>query len=152
MGLAPAYLNRKGYRLPTEAEWEYACRAGTSTRTYLGDSEELLPRNVWFIENSREKILSIPGTFKPNELGLFDMLGNVQEWCMDGFDNRNPGSRFRQKDNAAPVDVDITMDRILHGGSIYSMPYDIRAAEYSNFPASYREGNTGFRIARTIAD
>ncbi len=152
MGLAPNYLQRRGYRLPTEAEWEYACRAGSSTRTYLGDSEELLLRNVWYVENAREKILSIPGTFKPNGLGLFDMLGNVEEWCMDGFDNRNPESRFKMEDRESPLDFELASNRIVRGGSIYSMPYEVRAAEYSNFFPSYREGNIGFRVARTILD
>jgi len=152
MGLAPNFLERTGYRFPTEAEWEFACRAGSSTRTYLGDSEELLLRNVWFLDNSREKSLSIPGTFKPNGLGLFGTLGNVKEWCMDGFDKRNPDSRFKKEDRESPLDLDTSADRILKGGSIYSMISDVRAATYTRFAASHREANTGFRIARTIAD
>lgn len=149
---ASNYLERTGYRLPTEAEWEYACRAETTSRTYLGDSDELLLRNVCYVENSREKILSIPGSFKPNGFGLFDMLGNVQEWCMDGFDNRNPGSRFKKEDRESSLDLSSSVNRIIRGGSLYSMSYEVRATEYSNFSPAYREGNTGFRIARTIED
>jgi tRNA A-37 threonylcarbamoyl transferase component Bud32 len=150
MQVAPDYLQRQGYRLPSEAEWEFACRAGTLSRTYFGDSEELLLSNVWFIENSREKILMVPGSLKPNGLGLFDTLGNVQEWCMDGFQNRNPGSRARAVDLETPLDLNSAADRIMRGSSIYAMCYDLRASEYSNFRATYREGNSGFRIARTV--
>ncbi|MBU6172239.1 MAG: protein kinase [Planctomycetes bacterium] len=149
--LAADYLDRNGYRLPSEAEWEYACRAGTSTRTYLGDSEELLLNNVWFVENSKEKILSVPGMLKGNGLGMFDTLGNVIEWCMDGFDNRDPRSRLRSLDVVTPLDLNMEMNRICRGSSLYSMAYSLRAADYGNFPSTYREGNTGFRIARTLA-
>ncbi|MEQ1828914.1 MAG: SUMF1/EgtB/PvdO family nonheme iron enzyme, partial [Pirellula sp.] len=149
MRLAPQYLSRTGYRLPTEAEWEYVCRAGTTTRRYFGDTDELLNESTWHMLNSREKILSIPGRLKPNELGLFDALGNVAEWCLDEFDVRTPGMRNKKNDIEGALGGNIS--RIIRGGSIYSMSEDVRASEYSNFFPSYREGNTGFRIARTIA-
>src|SRR5437763_263442 len=75
-------LQRKGYRLPTEVEWEYACRAGTVTSRYYGDSIELLKNYAWYVENGLEKAWP-SGRLKPNDLGLFDMLGNVYEWCLD---------------------------------------------------------------------
>jgi serine/threonine protein kinase/formylglycine-generating enzyme required for sulfatase activity len=146
---APNYLHRRGFRLPTEAEWEYACRAGTTTRHYLGDLDELLPNNVWYIENAREKLLVVPGTHKGNALGLFDTLGNVKEWCMDSYSSDNSETRFRERDDEQTLSFS---DRIIRGGSIYTNTNDIRVSEYSNFKPSYREGNTGFRIAKTIAD
>ncbi len=73
-------LSRKGYRLPTEAEWEYACRAGTVTSRHYGDSEELLGFYAYFLENSWRRAWPV-GRLKPNDYGLFDALGNSIEWC-----------------------------------------------------------------------
>lgn len=73
------------YRLPTEAEWEYACRAGSETAYHFGNSPEELTDYGWFYENSEYKYQKI-GTKKPNALGLYDMHGNVSEWTMDQYD------------------------------------------------------------------
>ena len=75
-------LQRTGYRLPTEAEWEFACRSGTVTSRYFGLSIELLGKYAWYQSNSKEHAWSC-GSLLPNELGLFDMLGNMFEWCQD---------------------------------------------------------------------
>lgn len=146
--LADDYLHREGYRLPTEAEWEYACRANTFTRRYFGDSNELLGEYAWYIANSEEASLSLPGTLKPNDLGLFDTLGNVYEWCVDPFTNLQPKSRQQQRDKELPIDS--LSDHILKGAGLFSMAKDVRASEYANFRPSYREGNIGFRVARTL--
>lgn len=146
--LAPDYLERTGYRLPTEAEWEYACRAGTTTRRYFGETDELLDRYVWHMRNSKERVLSLPAVHKPNDLGLFNAFGNVAEWCMDEFDVRTPATRFKAND--ASMKHRAGSDHILRGGSIYSLPSDIRASEYWNHAPAKRDGNTGFRVARTI--
>ena len=84
MKIVPDALERPGYRLPTEAEWEYACRAGAVTSRYYGRSVELLGKYAWYLQNSQDRAWPC-GQLLPNELGLFDMLGNVYEWCQEQY-------------------------------------------------------------------
>jgi eukaryotic-like serine/threonine-protein kinase len=84
--------NRKGYRLPTDAEWEFSCRAGTRTGYSFGEPWELLEKNGWYMKNS--SIKSQPaGSLKPNDLGLFDLHGNVSEWCQEIMDEHEKEMR-----------------------------------------------------------
>jgi len=81
------FLERTGYRLPTEAEWEFACRAGSTTVWPMGEDSEHLPKYAWFNSNSPQANCQPVARLKPNDFGLFDMLGNASEWCQDWFND-----------------------------------------------------------------
>src|SRR5262249_9264774 len=91
MRLVPDYLSREGYRLPSEAEWGCACRAGAMASRYYGESEELLGKYAWYTRNSQDRGMLRVGSLKPNDFGLFDMLGNALEWCQDSVAYYLPG-------------------------------------------------------------
>jgi formylglycine-generating enzyme required for sulfatase activity len=153
MTLPIDYLHRSGYRLLTEAEWEYAARAGTTTARYFGLAEDLTPKYVWFAENSKNKQTLPVGRLKPNDYGLFDMLGNAWEWCIDRRQDYPNGSSSAVDDHEdSQRAVTDTNARIRRGGSFtYNFP-SVRAAcrgDVSYFPQQRRD-SVGFRIARTI--
>jgi formylglycine-generating enzyme required for sulfatase activity/tetratricopeptide (TPR) repeat protein len=143
------YLKRKGYRLPTEAEWEHACRAGARTSRYYGAALELLPRYAWYGGNSQGRTWPV-GQKRPNDLGLFDMHGNAWTWCQDSAGNFPPGGPTRPAPDEE--DASYTIDsrfRVLRGGSFYDPPSGVRASyRYFSGPAS-RIYTVGFRVART---
>ncbi len=89
MSIPADVLERTGYRLPTEAEWEYACRAGAVTSRYYGHSIDLLDAYAWYQANSKEHAWTC-GSLLPNDLGLFDMLGNEFEWVQDSMRRSMP--------------------------------------------------------------
>jgi formylglycine-generating enzyme required for sulfatase activity len=98
MKLKANYLTLEGYRLPREAEWEYACRAGAVTSRYYGETEELLREYAWYLNNARNRTWPV-GTRKPNDLGLFDVHGNVWNWCQDEYDDYTPASETKPIDD-----------------------------------------------------
>jgi formylglycine-generating enzyme required for sulfatase activity len=142
-------LQRTGYRLPTEAEWEYACRSGTMTARYYGTAIDLLGRYTWYQANSREHAWS-GGSLLPNDLGLFDMLGNVYEWVNDRFDAARPWAKDRYSDymNTSEYIIEKHL-RLLRGGSIYDSPASVRSASRDWVAPSNRSIYGGFRPART---
>jgi serine/threonine protein kinase/formylglycine-generating enzyme required for sulfatase activity len=137
-----------GYRLPTQAEWEFACRAGTVTSRYYGASNQLLPNYARFAANSQNRLWSV-GTLEPNDLGLFDMLGNASEMCFDLTSDYRKG-RGNIVDDAPTVAVDAGQPRVVRGGSYQSSAGLVRSGRRTdvNDPNS-RNSIRGFRPART---
>ena len=137
-------------RLPTEEEWEYACRAGTKTATYEGDltteyaRDPVLDRIAWYDENSGNETHPI-GELLPNRHGLFDMLGNVWEWCDDVYAAYDESSADDDTDDEDEADGRL---RVIRGGSWLVVAGLVRAAYRSPVLPSHRHGGRGFRLAR----
>ena len=114
------------YRLPTEAEWEYACRAGTETAYHFGEDPSLLDEYAWYAENSNDKYQEV-GTKKPNAWGLHDMHGNVAEWTLDQYVPTEYSSR---KDGVKDpwVEGDKVYPKAVRGGSWMDSPSRLRSA------------------------
>ncbi len=140
----PNYLLLNGYRLPSEAEWEYACRAGATTSRYFGHTDELLTDYAWYMANSNHHAWPT-GTLKPNDFGLFDMHGNANEWCHGRWTKR--GNAGKDVGDAAPVQI--AADRAARGGSFVETASLIRSASALGFRPDAFNYATGFRVART---
>ncbi len=153
MKLPEDYLSRTGYRLPTEAEWEYACRAGAVTSRSYGSSEELLHKYAVYSRqaSSSYSYYATSSSCLPNDLGLFDMLGNAAEWCQDRlapYPQLGMGEVSEDREDTATVaDAD---QRVLRGGSSASRPEELRCAFRTGAAPSSRQGTAGFRLARTV--
>lgn len=112
------------YRLPTEAEWEYACRAGSKTSYFFGDDAGKLNEYAWFRNNAGNKYQKV-GQKKPNPWGLYDMLGNLSEWVLDQYDE-NYFRSVQEKDPLVPPGS--RYPRSVRGGSYLSAPGELRSA------------------------
>jgi len=141
--------NVNGYRLPTEAEWEYACRAGTRTpfntgnniTTNLANYDGNNPYNNNAKGIYREKTTAV-GSFPANPWGLHDMHGNVWEWCWDWFGNYPNGAQ------TDPQGASSGSSRVMRGGSWYGSAANVRSAYRNSFTPSYRNRYIGFRLVR----
>ena len=132
MRLSDDYLRREGYRLPTEPEWEYVTRAGSATSRFFGNSPALLDKYAWFGRNAAERTWPV-GRLRPNPLGLFDIYGNVFEWCDPGL-------------ASAPL------GRLgVRGGCYRSTEKFLRSAMPDHLDSGEWLSNIGFRIVKVIA-
>jgi formylglycine-generating enzyme required for sulfatase activity len=142
--------NANGYRLPTEAEWEYACRAETNTPFNTGDnlttSQANYDGNYPYNNNAKGILLNTTttvGSFAPNDWGLYDMHGNVWEWCWDWYESYGSGAQ------ADPVGAPSGTDRVFRGGSWINDAQFLRSANRLYITPSYRLNNLGFRLVRS---
>ena len=135
------------YRLPTEAEWEYACRAGTTTRFDFGDDPASMDQHAWWRSNSQSRTQPV-GRLQPNAWALFDMHGNVWEWCADWW----AADYYAKSPTADPAGPDSGAERVLRGGAWkYDNPLNFRCAfRNHDLPAKGYHDN-GFRVARSLA-
>ena len=134
------------YRLPTEAQWEYACRAGTTTAFSFGDDESKLGEYAWFgfAGNTRgEKYAHTVGMKKPNPWGLHDMHGNVFEWCSDWY-----GEKLSS--GVDPVGPNAGSTRVIRGGFWCDSASGCRSALRYYYIPSYRNNYSGFRVVRVL--
>lgn len=115
------------YRLPTEAEWEYACRAGTTTRYFFGNDEKQLDKYAWYVDNSSNKFQKV-GLKLPNAWGLYDMLGNVSEWTLDHYDEKLMKNMPDKVDNPFVAPEKARYPKVLRGGSFLDEAIDLRCA------------------------
>jgi len=156
MKLPADYLDRSGYRLPTQAEWEYACRAGTTTIRNYGASIELLHKygwNDWSNRPFREVRGPQPvGMLLPNAAGLFDMHGNVIEWCIEKIVHKDVGTGILEHTILDHLDAPTVFDvdrRVLRGGHHASFESALRSAQFTWDTADGRYPGHGLRIVRT---
>jgi formylglycine-generating enzyme required for sulfatase activity len=134
-------FSKSGFRLPSEAEWEYACRAGTKTRYYTGDRESDLDQAGWYKGNSAGKTHPV-GQKAPNTWGLYDMHGNVWEWCNDWYGGYSthihPSHPSHQPGSF----------KVKRGGGWYFDAECCRSSYRGNFEPDFRDCLMGFRVAR----
>jgi formylglycine-generating enzyme required for sulfatase activity len=153
MELPKDHLERTGYRLPTEAEWEFSCRSGTVSSRAFGGSLERLREYAWALSSAG--VAHSPGMLKPNDMGLFDMAGNLSEWCCDpsadptvGYLKPAGNAPLIDKLEVAPFAEDIV--RRVRGTAVGAQSQSslsaTRSAHWPGIPASH----LGFRTARTL--
>jgi formylglycine-generating enzyme required for sulfatase activity len=133
-------MTGKNYRLPTEAEWEYAARGGSQSGGYKYSGSNDLATVAWYDDNSGSKTHPV-GQKSPNELGLYDMTGNVWEWCQDLHDDYSSGSQSNPRGPSWGI------FRVYRGGSWNSFATGTRVSFRHGFSRGFRDVDLGFRLA-----
>ncbi len=142
-------LSGENFRLPTEAEWEYACRAGSTARFFHGSLKMNLSGYAWFYDNAFKKgnmHAHEVGTRKPNKWQLHDMLGNVYEWCSDWY-SRNYYNKSPVSNPKGPI---YGTYKVVRGGDWARTDYFLRVASRRYYSPHYKDVNVGFRLAKSI--
>lgn len=137
--------NAKGYRLPSEAEWEFACRAGTTTHYSFGDDPKQLERFAWYDHNADHLGAGRVASKKPNPFGLYDMHGNVWERCQDWFSDQ----WYAKSPATDPLGPLTGARRIARGGAWHYFDLHCRSAYRNNYSPLGRNANIGLRVARS---
>jgi formylglycine-generating enzyme required for sulfatase activity len=132
----------KNYRLPSESEWEYACRAGTKTKYYFGDDEKQLGDYAWYDGNSNWETHPV-GQKKPNQFGLYDMHGNVWEWCSDRWHE----NYYNTLTDGSSWETGTDNNRVRRGGSWSFSAALCRSAFRLRYSPGFYLRNLGFRVA-----
>jgi len=132
-----------GFRLPTEAEWEYSCRAGSTSRFACSDLESSLEGMAWYRKNSGDQTHSVSRK-EPNAWGIFDMHGNVWEWVWDWY------AQYSGVQASEPVGPKTGSSRVLRGGSWRSTARYCRSAYRGDYKPGYRASYLGFRLSRSV--
>ena len=142
-------LEGTGYRLPTEAQREFACRAGTATRYWIGDKDEELPQTAWFSANSGGRPHQV-GELKANPLGLYDIHGNVWEWVQDWWDPSYYGKfqKMPALDPSGPTSIG--SDFLFRGGSWFNAGSICRSSYRDAHVPTFRSSHFGFRVALSV--
>ena len=144
---AQSYAEWAGLRLPSEAEWEYGCRAGSNSRFYSGETEEELARVGWYEANSGGQAHAV-GEKEPNSFGIYDLHGNVWEWTEDDWH----GSYHGAPDDGHPwIDVPRVSGRVLRGGGWGDDARGCRSAVRNFVTPGFRGGFLGFRLSRSVS-
>jgi formylglycine-generating enzyme required for sulfatase activity len=139
-----------GYRLPTEAEWEHACRSGTRSIYQHGDDERDLVNYGWFRINSKGQTHPV-GQKKPNAWGLYDMVGNVYEWCSDWYDKEYYKDFFGDEIFQAPAGPAAGYERVMRGGSWETEAISCYSGVRGFTLPGTKKSSIGFRLARSTA-
>jgi formylglycine-generating enzyme required for sulfatase activity len=144
------YLSLSGYRLPTEAEMEYATRSGARSSRYYGETDDLLEKYAWYAKNSNELVQRV-GRKKPNDIGLFDVQGNCFTWCQEPFAGYpEVEGEEAVEDKEGQLVVISTATRVLRGGSFGSRSAIVRSALRNDSVPTTRDVSYGFRPSRTL--
>ncbi|MGM9869502.1 MAG: SUMF1/EgtB/PvdO family nonheme iron enzyme, partial [Sodaliphilus sp.] len=133
-------LTGKNFRLPTEAEWEYAARGGNKSQGYKYSGSNTIDDVAWYYDNNSDTTHPV-GTKAPNELGIYDMSGNVREWCSDRYGSYTSSAQTN------PTGANSGSDRVYRGGCWYNSARECRVSYRDCLIQTYRNRIIGFRLA-----